>query len=296
MSLMAEPKPIASLSSGLLARKGAARPAMRRQGLNGLMPQAMPQEDLGWNDMGYDVDPPHDAPLHDEGVVHYGNLLAGAIPDAIPATEPDEQHHWVALEQVVPDVVRQQAQIAERMAQPAPAQAEEPEATAPEATVPEMMVTEPLAQEPLAQEPFAQEPFGQEPFGQELIAEERAAEQPVAQEPLAQELLPSPQVLSVKKRKPAAEFTSAVHPVTPDLLGRVAATVRDSAPVAGTVPVRRAAFTLRLDSDRHLRLRLASAVTGQSAQQLVTAALDELLTKIPEIEDLASRVPRSVAR
>jgi len=291
MSLMAEPKPIASLSSGLLARKGAARPAMRRQGLNGLMPQAMPQEDLGWNDMGYDVDPPHDAPLHDEGVVHYGNLLAGAIPDAIPATEPDEQHHWVAPEQVVPDVVRQQAQIAERMAQPSPAQAAEPEATAPEATVPEIMVTEPLAQEPLAQEPFAQEPFGQE-----LIAEERAADQPVAQEALAQEFLPSPQVLSVKKRKPAAEFTSAVHPVTPVLLGRVAGTVRDGAPVAGTVPARRAAFTLRLDSDRHLRLRLASAVTGQSAQQLVTAALDELLTKIPEIEDLASRVPRSVAR
>ena len=288
---MAEPKPIASLSSGLLARKGAARPAMRRQGLNGLMPQAMPQEDLGWNDMGYDVDPPHDAPLHDEGVVHYGNLLAGAIPDAIPATEPDEQHHWVAPEQVVPDVVRQQAQIAERMAQPSPAQAAEPEATAPEATVPEIMVTEPLAQEPLAQEPFAQEPFGQE-----LIAEERAADQPVAQEALAQEFLPSPQVLSVKKRKPAAEFTSAVHPVTPVLLGRVAGTVRDGAPVAGTVPARRAAFTLRLDSDRHLRLRLASAVTGQSAQQLVTAALDELLTKIPEIEDLASRVPRSVAR
>lgn len=60
--------------------------------------------------------------------------------------------------------------------------------------------------------------------------------------------------------------------------------------------VRRAAFTLRLDSDRHLRLRLASAVSGQSAQQLVTAALDELLTKIPEIEELAGRVTRPATR
>jgi hypothetical protein len=55
---------------------------------------------------------------------------------------------------------------------------------------------------------------------------------------------------------------------------------------------RKAAFTLRLDSDRHLRLRLACAVIGRSAQQLVTGALDELLATIPEIEALAERVPQ----
>ncbi|HWT11906.1 MAG TPA: hypothetical protein VN231_04055 [Allosphingosinicella sp.] len=54
---------------------------------------------------------------------------------------------------------------------------------------------------------------------------------------------------------------------------------------------RKAAFTLRLDPERHLRLRLACAVTGRSAQQIVTGALDELLAGIPEIEALASRVP-----
>jgi hypothetical protein len=60
------------------------------------------------------------------------------------------------------------------------------------------------------------------------------------------------------------------------------------------VPVaagRKAAFTLRLDPERHLRLRLACAVTGRSAQQIVTGALDEVLAAIPEIEALASRVP-----
>src|SRR5687767_12641022 len=43
---MNEARPYASLSSGLLARKGTAKPAMRPQGFGGL-------EDLGWNDMGH---------------------------------------------------------------------------------------------------------------------------------------------------------------------------------------------------------------------------------------------------
>lgn len=59
---------------------------------------------------------------------------------------------------------------------------------------------------------------------------------------------------------------------------------------------RKAAFTLRLDSERHLRLRLATAVTGRSAQQLVQSALDELLNTIPEIEALAERVPAKAKR
>lgn len=54
---------------------------------------------------------------------------------------------------------------------------------------------------------------------------------------------------------------------------------------------RKAAFTLRLDADRHLRLRLACAVTGRSAQQIVSGALDALLDTIPEVEALAERVP-----
>lgn len=56
---------------------------------------------------------------------------------------------------------------------------------------------------------------------------------------------------------------------------------------------RKAAFTLRLDADRHLRLRLASAVTGQSSQLLVTAALDRFLESLPEIGSLARQLPRA---
>ncbi len=55
---------------------------------------------------------------------------------------------------------------------------------------------------------------------------------------------------------------------------------------------RRAAFTLRLDAKRHLKLRLASTVRNRSAQQLVTEALDRFLNDIPEIEALAAQVRR----
>jgi hypothetical protein len=57
--------------------------------------------------------------------------------------------------------------------------------------------------------------------------------------------------------------------------------------------MRRAAFTLRLDAKRHLKLRLASTVKNRSAQQLVTAALDKFLAEIPEIEALAAQVKRN---
>ena len=55
---------------------------------------------------------------------------------------------------------------------------------------------------------------------------------------------------------------------------------------------RRAAFTLRLDAKRHLKLRLASTVKNRSAQALVTQALDKFLADIPELETLASQLKR----
>jgi hypothetical protein len=51
----------------------------------------------------------------------------------------------------------------------------------------------------------------------------------------------------------------------------------------------KAAFTLRLDPQRHLKLRLACAVNGRSAQQLVTDALDRLLVDMPELEGMAEK-------
>ncbi len=63
---------------------------------------------------------------------------------------------------------------------------------------------------------------------------------------------------------------------------------RAAAPVAAG---KKAAFTLRLDAERHLRLRLANALTGKSSQQLVTAALDAFLESLPEVGTLARQVP-----
>lgn len=55
---------------------------------------------------------------------------------------------------------------------------------------------------------------------------------------------------------------------------------------------KRAAFTLRLDADRHLKLRLACTVRNRSAQQIVTEALDALLAQMPELDSLAAQIER----
>jgi hypothetical protein len=54
----------------------------------------------------------------------------------------------------------------------------------------------------------------------------------------------------------------------------------------------KAAFTLRLDPERHLKLRLACAVDGRSAQMLVTQALDTLLGSMPELDAMAEKAKR----
>ncbi|MDG2004311.1 MAG: hypothetical protein P8J20_13360 [Novosphingobium sp.] len=56
---------------------------------------------------------------------------------------------------------------------------------------------------------------------------------------------------------------------------------------------RRAAFTLRLDSDRHLKLRLASTVLNRSAQDIVTEALDNQLAAMTDIDSLAAKIRQS---
>lgn len=55
---------------------------------------------------------------------------------------------------------------------------------------------------------------------------------------------------------------------------------------------RRAAFTLRVDAERHLKLRLACTIRNLSAQQIVTEALDRLLSGIPDLDTLAAQVKR----
>jgi hypothetical protein len=211
---MGEPKPIASLSGILLARKGLARPAMRRPTMlstNGNA--AMSQEDLGWNDMGYDVDPDPTTPMDYDHGFHGANPLAAAVPE----------------------VKHQQDRLADAL----------------------FADFEP-------QDGFVDEP---------QVGFDNFAEEP---EPLAD-----------------APTSIAVTPeyVTPLLLRRGSTDAPRSRARSKPGLKEKAAFTLRLDSERHLKLRLACAVRHQSAQQLVTDALDALLESMPDIDDLASHVP-----
>jgi len=74
---------------------------------------------------------------------------------------------------------------------------------------------------------------------------------------------------------------------------RAAAPVRrPRKPRAAAGSKAKAAFTLRLDPDRHLKLRLACAVSACSAQQLVTKALDALLEDMPELDAMAQKAKR----
>ncbi|UVO52363.1 hypothetical protein M0208_18295 [Sphingomonas sp. SUN019] len=157
-------KPLASLSSGLLARKGQARPAMRPQGFASLASLASAGEDLGWNDMG-----------------------------AAPVEAP------------VPPVLVEREALKEEIEAPTVA----------------LTVIEPEAAEPVA-----------------------------------------------------------------DVSVRTAERLRRE-----TKHKKKAAFTLRLDEELHLRLRLATATRGRSAQMLVTEALVGFIQTLPEVEALVSQLP-----
>ncbi len=198
---MSEPKPIAMLSGVLLARKGLARPAMRRPaavlGTNGNT--ALAQDDLGWNDMGYDVDPDPTTPMDYDHNFMGSNPLAAAVPDA------KHQH--------------------DRLADEFEAGFDSFEGEEPSADAGLTVVT----------------------------------------------MTPEPTVRPIDRSRSTDAPRSKM---------RAKPGMKD-----------KAAFTLRLDGERHLKLRLACAIRHQSAQNLVTDALDAFLESMPEIGHMAANVP-----
>ena len=213
---MSEPKPFASLSSGLLARKGAAKPAMRPQGF-GHMGAGL--DDLGWNDMGHAPSPASNAFAYpEEPLEHVPSSITALTPAPRPAVrEPDEDASpEPALE---PPVFEQQRAIAES--------------------------------------------FGTE--NSDAEDDRGSFVEPVEQR--------AP--VTVRKRE-----TSSAGVVSLPRRPRQAAGAKD-----------KAAFTLRLDRDRHLKLRLACAVTHRSAQQIVSEALEIFLDALPELEALTGKLP-----
>lgn len=178
-----EPRGAASLTAGLLARRGAARPAMRRQPIGTMNPASL-NEDLGWNDMGTDL--------------NHENQMAGLHePAPMPAPTPTN--------------------MARREPEPLPE------------TGPAAAPVSPIAQ-------------------QIAVLAERIGTKTAAPE---------------KNPPRAAELPGAS---------------------------RKAAFTLRLDTERHLRLRLMSALSNRSAQHLLIEALDALIARDDELKALADQV------
>jgi hypothetical protein len=153
---------------------------------------------------------------------------------------------------------------------------------------------------------------GAEPAAEEHVPSSIAALTPAPKpvEPIdieakaeEEEITFAPPVVAQQQRAIVETFGQPEEAPAPQMQPQSKPQPRKSAAVVSlarrrTVPAgSKAAFTLRLDPDRHFRLRLAVAVTGRSAQQIVTNALDELLQSIPEVEALAGQVPaKSVNR
>lgn len=197
---MGEPKPFASLTSGLLARKGAAKPAMRRQYMGGMGGIALGHEDLGWNDMGDDSTP--------ATVANPPHIGLSPLPGHTVAADPEP---LVALVNVDDDIMGGPPEV--------PAVVEQ----------------------------------------RQMLVEKVANGQ-------FEEDTPTPKARKAKSKPAALKQRQS-----------------------------KAAFTLRLDPDRHLKLRLACAVANRSAQQLVIEALDDLLQQWPHVEQLAGQLPQKRA-
>ncbi len=218
---MSEAKSFASLSSGLLARKGAAKPAMRRPntGFNPDNTGDSRQDDLGWNDMGYDVDPD----------------ISCEVPSEKPANPLAK-----AIEVPKPEVKQQQELIAAQL----------------------QSISE-IDEEILTKVDNPQSTQG------------TAEKHNIDKQAIIQNIGDRDDTIAVSPAKPVTR-----KPIV---------SKRAIISKKGTVK-RKAAFTLRLDPERHLKLRLACAINNISAQKFVTEALDNKLKNMDQIDHLSDQI------
>lgn len=205
---MPEPRPAASLTAGLLARRGTARPAMRRPTLSGLHAPLPTNDDLGWNDMGE--------------------------PD-----RPGEEIDPVDSETIA------SAPVALRTGTQAAQVTEEEAARTPD----------------------------------DSMTAERAS------------AVPATEALAPASPAPVSPIEEQLQALAKRINARTTPRKAESrSPAKLTEAARKAAFTLRIDQERHLRLRLLSAVSNRSAQQLLIEALDTLITENEQLNALARQV------
>jgi len=285
---MVEEKSFASLSSGLLARKGTAKPAMRRQGFSSPSALAEAQDDdLGWNDMGYDVNPTDEAPV----VQDVEQQAEAPVPEQNDLTKLQSslmnQPSRSGTTPATPLVKKQQDQLAAQI-EASSTDEEEADADASEKSADQPYnetVTEQVDKEQEGDEPvFA--PLVLKTQKPEVVQSQATSGQPAADKEEPTTLPETAEAVSQNIAETAPKTQDVKVPA-------VKTKVRKSASTQTRKAQKKAAFTLRLDRERHLRLRLATAIKNVSAQQLVTKAVDEYLRKIPEIDALADRVPAS---
>jgi hypothetical protein len=227
--MKSEPKPFASLSSGLLARKGAARPAMRPQGFGGQIGGAG-LDDLGWNDMGFEPPKPADAERDAEHDAFGEELVPHPLRNPVGALTP-----------IGSPVHDQQSEIADRL----------------------------TAAEDAEDEAFDEDYDETAELAEGEMPEVLRMPEPTPA-PIAAPVLVAPVVSTKPRRQPKPRSQPGTNG--------------------------KAAFTLRLDPARHLKLRLACAVSARSAQQLVTDAVDRFLADMPELDSMAERAPKKRAQ
>lgn len=287
----------ASLSPSLLARKGGARPAMRPQhgGMLGAIGGASEDgnssaeetlDDLGWNDMGDE-----DAPRHDADILQ---LTPSPVNEqtAAEARELDEQAGAKLAESAVPQSPArdQQNVLAQRIGTKSP----------PILSDAIMSDDDFSDEDDFEDSDYDESNFTGPEFEETARFEEANPEEAAFDAPAVEEFVPHTVTSDVVTGEAVADEAVAAEevPVAPPIVLPTVTATKTPRPAArahrvpATEQGKRAAFTLRLDPERHLKLRLASTIHGRSAQQIVTDALDAFLGDMPDLESLAAQVQR----
>ena len=252
---MSEPKPLASLNGSLLARKGSAKPAMRSQ----LMQPYVPVSTQGTEG----ANPLEDLGWNDMGEAHGHNQAE------ILQLTPAPINREAKAESKVEDQIAA-AQLAENAHRTGGYDGDD------DAPAKPMVV---LQQEEIAS-------LMSESFADTMVEDEDDYDDGESLPP-ADNSYGGMDIGSDDPLPDADDFASVLQIKRPKKAGK-----RGKARRSALDDGRRAAFTLRLDSHRHLKLRLACTVRNRSAQQIVTEALDRLIDAMPEIESLAAQVKR----
>ena len=249
---MGEPKAFASPSSGLLARKGAARPAMRPQGFGQV---GAGLEDLGWNDMGFEAPKPALAPVRDDQHDAFGEELS----------EPALRNPLAAL---TPSAV------ADRLAGPRPAGRN---------------------RRPLRRLHRGIERRGICRRDRRTLRSRGRSRRSTRTTSDEDEARPRRRRCSRPSRTACVGAARAGRRAPAPADGSRSRRSAAPRPRAAPGSKAKAAFTLRLDAERHLKLRLACAVTGRRRSNWSPTRSTNCSARCPNSTSMADRAPRKRA-